>query len=75
MPQSSRAVTAMLTDSLRTNLGKSTVFGYRMSGGEHPVAQRKQKEAYLSDWWGHGFARFFNPQSALLGVTLSEKER
>ena len=74
-PQLSRAVTAFLKKSLSDWVGRGQVFRYRMSGGEHPVAQRKSAEAALLENWGDGRARFFNPPSQLLGITLSKIAR
>ena len=60
-PQVSRSVIASLATSMRTVIGRGTVFRHRASGGEHPVAQRKQAEAALAEHWGDGKSRFFNP--------------
>lgn len=60
----------MLAKSLGSVIRKNTVFRYRLSGGEHPVAQRKQVDAALDKYWGDGRARFFNPPLELLGMTL-----
>ena len=75
VPQCTRAATDLLRGSLSAFVGRGMVFRYRMSGGEHPVAQRKQAETALEEWWGDGRARFFNPPPALLGITLSKMER
>ena len=75
VPQLSRAVTAFLQKSLSAWVGRGQVFRYRMSGGEHPVAQRKSAEAALLENWGDGRARFFNPPPPLLGITLSKMAR
>lgn len=74
-PQISRAVVSLLATSLNTVVGKGLVFRYRLSGGEHPVAQRKQAEAALEEGWGDGRARFFNPPPELLGLTLRKMAR
>ena len=74
-PQLSRAVTAFLKRSLSDWVGRGQVFRYRLSGGEHPVAQRKSAEAALLENWGDGRARFFNPPPQLLGITLSKMAR
>lgn len=74
-PQLSRAVTASLTASLNEWVGRGQVFRYRLSGGEHPVAQRKSAEAALQEFWGDSRARFYNPPPELLGVTLSKMAR
>ena len=74
-PQCSRSVIALLSDTLNTFVGRGTVFRYRLSGGEHPVAQRKQAESTLMDFWGDGRGRFFNPPPELLSLTLSKISR
>lgn len=47
LPQCIRAVIRLLTASLSTTLGKGTVFQYRLTRGEHPVAKRQQGEAAM----------------------------
>lgn len=74
-PQLTRSVIESLTASLSTLIGRGTVFRHRLSGGEHPVSQRKQAEAALGEHWGDRRARFFNPPPALLGLTLAKMER
>ena len=74
-PQVSRSVIASLATLMRTVVGKGTVFRHRASGGEHPVAQRKQAEAAMAEYWGDGRARFFNPPPELLGLTLAKVAR
>lgn len=74
-PRVTRSAIASLSASLRTPVGRGVVFRHRASGGEHPVAQRKQAEAAMGEYWGDGRARFFNPPMELLGMTLAKIER
>lgn len=73
-PQCTRAMVDVLTGSLRECIGKGTV-RYRLNGGEHSVAQCKQSEAAMEDWWGEGRARFYNPPPQLLGLTIAKIAR
>lgn len=74
-PIISRAVLRLLITLLSSVMGKGAVFWYRLSGGENPVAQRKQAQSALQEVWGDGCARFFNPPKELLGLTLSNKKK
>lgn len=58
-PQISRTIVSMLTQSLGSVVGSGKIFRYYLSGGEHPVAQRKKADATLDEYWGVGRARFF----------------
>lgn len=65
-PTSHQLSTAPLTKSLNTCTGKGMVYRYRLSGGEHQVAQRKQTEAALAEFWGKGPDSITYRQSALV---------
>lgn len=70
VPQCTRAMTAFLSSSLKSFVGRGMVFRYRMGGCKHPMTQKKQTEAVLGKWWGDEENRFFNLQPELLGLTL-----
>lgn len=65
----------LLTDSLTSAVAKGRVFRHRISGGELPIAQRKQAEASLQEWWGGERDRFLNPSPDFLRVTLANIHR
>lgn len=66
---------ALLSNTLTRVVGEGTVFRYKISGGEHPVSQRKIAESALADYWGGRKARVLNPQPELLTVTLNKMKR
>lgn len=57
---------------MKESIGKFLFFPYHQSGGDHPIAQRKQAEAALHEDWMDVQVRFFNPPPALLYPTLSK---
>jgi hypothetical protein len=68
------SITEELVRSLCAAYAPDAVVFRHRPVGEHPVARRKYLQTQMSDYWGDGRARLWNPPFDLLPVVLKKVE-